>query len=63
MRKQEQSPHAKSYAPIKSRYADKEYVYDEGFESVWGSFYDVRESKWGYACCKSTERYKKKEGE
>lgn len=36
----------------KSHYAER--VYPRDHSSIWGSFYN--DGKWGYACCKQTER-------
>lgn len=34
----------------------KEDVFTGGHFCVWGSFYDADTSRWGYACCESTQR-------
>ena len=33
-----------------------ENVYTLGHSSVWGSWYDAKNHRWGYACCRSVER-------
>lgn len=39
-----------------SKYAAMEDVYTGGHTSVWGSYFDRDELKWGYACCWQTSR-------
>ena len=38
-------------AVVRSKY--QEDVMNTNHQSVWGSFYDKRTGKWGYACCHS----------
>jgi len=38
----------------KSKY--EEDIHPQSHSSVWGSFYDTGEGKWGYKCCKQLER-------
>jgi pre-mRNA-processing factor SLU7 len=44
-------------ASTRSRY-DEDHVekYGSGHTSVWGSFFDMKDGKWGYACCRSPFR-------
>lgn len=39
---------------VKSRYPED--VHENGHLEIWGSFFDLQTKRWGYACCKSTER-------
>lgn len=39
-------------AKARSKYAEDVYI--NNHTSVWGSWYDVATSQWGYACCHST---------
>lgn len=34
----------------------KEDVLESDHTTVWGSFYDATQSRWGYACCRATRR-------
>lgn len=34
----------------------KENVYTAGHSAVWGSWYDTEGKRWGYACCRGTQR-------
>jgi len=38
----------------KTRY--EEDVLTNGHSTVWGSWYDIKEAKWGYKCCRITEK-------
>ncbi|KIP05104.1 hypothetical protein PHLGIDRAFT_92581 [Phlebiopsis gigantea 11061_1 CR5-6] len=42
----------KEKAKVKSKYAEDVYI--NNHTAIWGSFYDVATSQWGYACCHST---------
>ena len=55
MRKQEHVERV-PIAPLKPRY--EEDLLESGHTAVWGSYFDEETKKWGYACCKITERYK-----
>ncbi|KZO98815.1 pre-mRNA-splicing factor SLU7 [Calocera viscosa TUFC12733] len=39
-------------AKVRSKYREDEYV--NNHTSVWGSWYDIATSSWGFACCHST---------
>ncbi|EJU04168.1 hypothetical protein DACRYDRAFT_114567 [Dacryopinax primogenitus] len=39
-------------AKVRSKYAEDEYV--NNHTSIWGSWYDLSTSSWGFACCHST---------
>jgi len=34
----------------------KEDVYESDHRSVWGSWYDPKEQRWGYACCRGVQK-------
>jgi hypothetical protein len=38
----------------KSRYTED--MHEFGHTAIWGSYYDLDERKWGYACCKTIDR-------
>lgn len=42
---------------VKSRYPED--VHENGHVEIWGSFFDLETKRWGFACCKSTERASK----
>ena len=42
-------------AQARSRYAED--VMEDGHSAVWGSWWDRKEAKWGYACCRATLRH------
>ena len=39
---------------VSSRYPED--VLERGHTEIWGSYFDLKEKLWGYACCKSVER-------
>ena len=39
---------------VKSRYP--EAVHERKHTEIWGSFFDLKQQRWGYACCKSLDR-------
>ncbi|SCP05292.1 step II splicing factor, putative [Plasmodium ovale] len=51
-KKENSSPNFKLY--IKSKY--NEDIFVKNHKSVYGSYYDVNEKKWGYKCCKSIDK-------
>lgn len=38
---------------IRSSFAED--IHEHGHTEVWGSFFDMKEKKWGYACCRSLD--------
>ena len=42
-------------AQARSKYAED--VWEDGHRAVWGSWWDRKEGKWGYACCQQTLRH------
>jgi pre-mRNA-processing factor SLU7 len=40
---------------VRSKY--QEDVYEGNHTQIWGSYYDINEKAWGYACCKSITRF------
>lgn len=42
---------------IRSSFAED--IHEHGHTEVWGSFFDITEKKWGYACCRSLDRSSK----
>ena len=42
-------------AQARSKYAED--VMEDGHSAVWGSWWDRKEGKWGYACCRATLRH------
>ncbi|KAI0051883.1 pre-mRNA-splicing factor SLU7 [Auriscalpium vulgare] len=43
--------HGKERAKARSKYAEDAYI--NNHTAVWGSYYDVASSQWGYKCCHS----------
>ena len=54
MVRQEGVSEPKSRIAVCSRYPED--VLERGHSSVWGSYFDLKEQTWGYACCKCTQR-------
>lgn len=42
-------------AQARSKYAED--VLEDGHKAVWGSWWDRKDAKWGYACCQATLRH------
>eukprot|EP00389_Voromonas_pontica_P004036 GDKH01005987.1.p1 GENE.GDKH01005987.1~~GDKH01005987.1.p1 ORF type:complete len:219 (-),score=24.86 GDKH01005987.1:101-757(-) len=45
---------SRNFGLARSRYAEDQF--NHGHESVWGSWFEKESGKWGYSCCRSTDK-------